>query len=64
MKNPIQQSPTAGTDLGKEVDQFDAIIIGAGVTWLYSLYHLGELGFSVQSFEEGSGIGGTGFWDL
>ena len=73
MKNPIQQSPTAGTDLVREVDQqgvdqqeidqFDAIIIGAGVTGLYSLYRFRELGFSVQSFEEGSGVGGTWFWN-
>jgi len=63
MKNPSQQSPTAKTDLVEEVDQFDAIIIGAGVTGLYSLYRLRERGFSVQSFEEGSGVGGTWFWN-
>ena len=63
MKHPSQQSPTAGTDLVKEIDQFDAIIIGAGITGLYSLYRLRELGFSVQSFEEGSGVGGTWFWN-
>ena len=47
----------------EEIDQFDAIIIGAGVTGLYSLYRLRQLGFSVQVFEEGGGVGGTWFWN-
>ena len=63
MVNPVQQSPTSGADPNGEVEQFDAIIIGAGVTGLYSLYRLRSLGLSVQAFEEGSGVGGTWFWN-
>ena len=50
--------------LGAEnVEQFDAIIIGAGVTGLYALHRLRQLGFSARSFEEGSGVGGTWYWN-
>ncbi|NQW22368.1 MAG: NAD(P)/FAD-dependent oxidoreductase [SAR202 cluster bacterium] len=63
MASTSQQTATAGTDQSGEVEQFDAIIIGAGVTGLYSLYRLRELGLSVKSFDDGSGIGGTWFWN-
>ena len=38
---------------------YDAIVIGAGVSGLYALYKLRELGLSVRVFEAGSDIGGT-----
>jgi len=38
---------------------FDAIVIGAGVTGLYQLYKLRELGLHVRVFETGSAVGGT-----
>jgi cation diffusion facilitator CzcD-associated flavoprotein CzcO len=43
--------------------QYDAIVIGAGVSGLYSLYKLRELGFSAKVFEAGTGIGGTWYWN-
>ena len=51
------------TRSSENVEQFDAIIIGAGVTGLYALYRLRQLGFSARSFEEGSGVGGTWYWN-
>src|SRR3982074_540605 len=42
---------------------FDAIVIGAGVSGLYQLYKLRELGLKVRVFETGSGIGGTWYWN-
>jgi cation diffusion facilitator CzcD-associated flavoprotein CzcO len=42
---------------------FDAIIIGAGVSGLYQLYKLRELGLRVRVFETGSGVGGTWYWN-
>jgi cation diffusion facilitator CzcD-associated flavoprotein CzcO len=42
---------------------FDAIIIGAGVSGLYQLYRLRELGLSVRLFESGSDVGGTWYWN-
>jgi cation diffusion facilitator CzcD-associated flavoprotein CzcO len=42
---------------------FDAIIIGAGVSGLYQLYRLRQLGMKVRVFESGSGVGGTWYWN-
>ena len=47
----------------KELGEFDAIIIGAGVTGLYQLYCLRQLGLSVRIFEDGSEVGGTWYWN-
>src|SRR6202158_5790894 len=43
--------------------QYDAIVIGAGVSGLYALYKLRELGLSTRVFEAGSDIGGTWYWN-
>jgi cation diffusion facilitator CzcD-associated flavoprotein CzcO len=45
------------------VAQFDAIVIGAGVSGLYQLHKLRELGFSVRAYEAGGGVGGTWYWN-
>ena len=63
MADSLQQMPAAGTGLDEEVEQFDAIIIGAGVTGLYQLYRLRQLGLSVRVFEDGAGVGGTWYWN-
>jgi phytoene dehydrogenase-like protein len=42
---------------------FDAIVIGAGVSGLYQLYRLRELGMTARVFEAGSGVGGTWYWN-
>ncbi len=41
----------------------DAIIIGAGISGMYQLYRLRELGLSVRVFEAGTGVGGTWYWN-
>src|SRR5438445_4006041 len=45
------------------VTDFDAIVIGAGVSGLYQLYRLRELGLKVRVFEAGTGVGGTWYWN-
>jgi cation diffusion facilitator CzcD-associated flavoprotein CzcO len=42
---------------------FDAIIIGAGVSGLYQLYKLRELGMKTLVLEDGSNVGGTWYWN-
>ena len=42
---------------------YDAIIIGAGVAGLYQLYRLRKFGLKVRTFEAGSGVGGTWYWN-
>jgi len=43
--------------------EYDAIIIGAGMSGMYQLYRLRELGMRVQVFEAGTGVGGTWYWN-
>ena len=63
MGNSVQQTPAVGTGVVDEAAQYDVIVIGAGVTGLYQLYRLRELGFSVQVYEVGGGVGGTWYWN-
>jgi cation diffusion facilitator CzcD-associated flavoprotein CzcO len=63
MGHPLPWTPTVGKDMSEEVEQFDAIIIGAGVTGLYQLYCLRQLGLSGRVYEEGGGVGGTWYWN-
>jgi cation diffusion facilitator CzcD-associated flavoprotein CzcO len=45
------------------VKQYDAIVIGAGVSGLYQLHCLRQLGLNVRLFKDGDGIGGTWYWN-
>src|SRR5499433_943576 len=56
-------SAAAGTRLVEDGEQYDVIIIGAGVRGLYGLYRLRERGFAVRVFEAGGGVGGTWYWN-
>jgi cation diffusion facilitator CzcD-associated flavoprotein CzcO len=47
----------------KSIEQFDAIIIGAGVCGLYQLYKLRQLGLSVRTYDDAGGVGGTWYWN-
>ena len=42
---------------------FDAVVVGAGVSGLYQLLRLRDLGMSVHAFEAGSDVGGTWYWN-
>ena len=42
---------------------YDAIVIGAGISGLYMLYRLRELGMTVRVFEAGTNVGGTWYWN-
>ncbi|MSQ89374.1 MAG: NAD(P)/FAD-dependent oxidoreductase [Betaproteobacteria bacterium] len=42
---------------------YDAIIIGAGISGLYQLYRLRQLGIRARVFEAGTGVGGTWYWN-
>jgi cation diffusion facilitator CzcD-associated flavoprotein CzcO len=63
MSDSVPPTSPAGNDPVEESEQFDVIIIGAGVTGLYQLYRLRELGLSVRVLEEGGGVGGTWYWN-
>ena len=63
MAGSVQQEHAAATGSAEEVQQFDAIIIGAGLTGLYQLYRLRQRGLSVRVFDDGAGVGGTWYWN-
>jgi cation diffusion facilitator CzcD-associated flavoprotein CzcO len=42
---------------------YDAIVIGAGLSGMYMLYRLRELGMTARVFETGTGVGGTWYWN-
>src|SRR6185437_10902416 len=58
-------SPLAGErNLSRlRVMQYDAIIIGAGISGLYQLHCLRKLGLKTHVFESGTGVGGTWYWN-
>ncbi|MCP5200347.1 MAG: NAD(P)/FAD-dependent oxidoreductase [Gammaproteobacteria bacterium] len=53
-------SATAAT--GAATD-YDVIIVGAGMSGLYLIHRLRELGFTVRCYEAGDGVGGTWYWN-
>lgn len=53
---PAQHPPTPAPRL-------DALVIGAGISGIYQLYRLRELGLDVRLLEAGSGVGGVWFWN-
>lgn len=46
-----------------EHTEYDAIIIGAGMSGMYQLYRLRELGLNTLALEAGTGVGGTWYWN-
>ena len=42
---------------------YDAIIIGAGISGMYQLHRLRALGLKTRVLEAGSGVGGTWYWN-
>jgi cation diffusion facilitator CzcD-associated flavoprotein CzcO len=48
----------------RSVGEFDAVVIGAGMSGLYMLHRLRDtLGLSVRVFETADDVGGTWFWN-
>jgi cation diffusion facilitator CzcD-associated flavoprotein CzcO len=42
---------------------YDVLVIGAGISGMYQLHRLRELGLSARVYEAGSGVGGTWYWN-
>jgi cation diffusion facilitator CzcD-associated flavoprotein CzcO len=47
----------------EQVAAYDAIIIGAGISGIFMLYRLRELGMTTRVFEAGTNVGGTWYWN-
>ena len=59
-QSQTQQSPA--TEVAANPD-FDVIIVGAGMSGMYQLYRMRELGLRVRVFEAGTDVGGTWYWN-
>jgi cyclohexanone monooxygenase len=46
-----------------QADAYDVVVVGAGFAGMYMLHRLRGLGFSVRVYEQGSGVGGTWYWN-
>jgi cation diffusion facilitator CzcD-associated flavoprotein CzcO len=57
------QQTMAQSTAPAEAEEFDAIIVGAGISGMYQLYRLRELGMKVRVLEAGTGVGGTWYWN-
>lgn len=49
--------------MSETTEYFDAIVVGAGISGMYMLNNLRELGMSVQVLESGTDVGGTWYWN-
>lgn len=49
--------------VGEQKPDFEAIVIGAGVTGIYQTHLLEEAGITVCGIEAGADVGGTWFWN-
>ena len=47
----------------KSVRKYDVIIVGAGISGMYMLYRMRELGLSARVIEAGGDVGGTWYWN-
>lgn len=61
MTSPSQKS--VPEEIGTSVQIYDAIIVGAGISGMYQLYRLRELGLRVLVLEAGTDVGGTWYWN-
>jgi len=51
------------TEKARPVEEVDALVIGAGVSGLYQLHLLLQLGLNARIYEAGDGVGGTWYWN-
>jgi cation diffusion facilitator CzcD-associated flavoprotein CzcO len=63
MADSLNETSVPISESRDETEKFDAIVIGSGVTGLYALYRMRQLGFSVRAFDDASGVGGTWYWN-
>ena len=65
---PSNSSSSSSVDASTSVSSvenidYDAILIGAGMSGLCQLYHIRNLGMKVKVFDDASDVGGTWFWN-
>ncbi len=63
MNDAYKAAPKSAASRHGARRDFDAIVIGAGISGMFMLYRLRELGLSTRVFEAGSDVGGTWYWN-
>src|SRR3954447_21978595 len=48
---------------GKGTETYDVVVVGAGFAGMYMLHRLRGQGMTARVFEQGSGVGGTWYWN-
>ncbi len=48
---------------GKSAQSYDVVVVGAGFAGMYMLHRLRGQGMTARVFEQGSGVGGTWYWN-
>jgi cation diffusion facilitator CzcD-associated flavoprotein CzcO len=48
---------------GGSVEEYDVVIIGAGVSGMYAIHHFRQMGLNVRAFDGASDIGGTWWYN-
>src|SRR5271154_2927903 len=57
-------APQSGSGDGHAADETcDVVVVGAGFAGMYMLHRLRGLKLSVRVYEQGSGVGGTWYWN-
>lgn len=62
MEHPVTADPLVPPPAAPSPD-FDVLIIGAGMSGLYQLHRVRELGLSARIIEAGADVGGTWYWN-
>jgi len=55
---PVPQSAP-----GEAPASYDVVVVGAGFAGMYMLHKLRGLGMTARVYEQGSGVGGTWYWN-
>ena len=45
------------------VESYDVVVVGAGFAGMYMLHRLRGQGMTARVYEQGSGVGGTWYWN-
>ncbi len=51
------------SDTASDTTRWEVVVIGAGLSGMYQLLKLREMGFKAHVYEAGGGVGGTWYWN-
>ena len=54
---------SAAPSATKPAETYDVVVVGAGFAGMYMLHRLRGLGMTARVYEQGSGVGGTWYWN-